>query len=151
MKGYVEVAGQKADVIIANPSGLHCEGCGVINADRVTLTTGKPQLKQGHLDHFVVEKGKVTVSGKGLDNSQSNYTDIIAREAEINAGVWSKKAVNVTTGKNKVSKNNDAVQIIHSKSQNNQKEENVTEYALDVSNLGGMYAEKSTSLVPKLV
>ncbi|HEA3278464.1 TPA: hemagglutinin repeat-containing protein [Pasteurella multocida] len=142
LKGYVEVAGQKADVIIANPSGLHCEGCGVINADRATLTTGKPQLKQGHLDHFVVEKGKVTVSGKGLDNSQSNYTDIIAREAEINAGVWSKKAVNVTTGKNKVSKNNDAVQIIHSKSQNNQKEENVTEYALDVSNLGGMYAEK---------
>ncbi|HDR1205723.1 TPA: hemagglutinin repeat-containing protein [Pasteurella multocida] len=142
LKGYVEVAGQKADVIIANPSGLHCEGCGVINADRATLTTGKPQLKQGHLDHFVVEKGKVTLSGKGLDNSQSNYTDIIAREAEINAGVWSKKAVNVTTGKNKVSKNNDAVQIIHSKSQNNQKEENVTEYALDVSNLGGMYAEK---------
>ncbi|HDR1027181.1 hemagglutinin repeat-containing protein [Pasteurella multocida] len=142
LKGYVEVAGQKADVIIANPSGLHCEGCGVINADRATLTTGKPQLKQGHLDHFVVEKGKVTVSGKGLDNSQSNYTDIIAREAEINAGVWSKKAVNVTTGKNKVSKNNDAVQIIHSKSQNNQKEEKVTEYALDVSNLGGMYAEK---------
>ncbi|XWY22273.1 hemagglutinin repeat-containing protein [Bisgaard Taxon 45] len=142
LKGYVEVAGQKADVIIANPSGLHCEGCGVINADRATLTTGKPQLKQGHLDHFVVEKGKVTVGGKGLDNSQSNYTDIIAREAEINAGVWSKKAVNVTTGKNKVSKNNDAVQIIHSKSQNNQKEENVTEYALDVSNLGGMYAEK---------
>ncbi|MFD1806403.1 hemagglutinin repeat-containing protein, partial [Pasteurella oralis] len=142
LKGYVEVAGQKADVIIANPSGLHCEGCGVINADRATLTTGKPQIKQGHLDHFVVEKGKVTVSGKGLDNSQSNYTDIIAREAEINAGVWSKKAVKVTTGKNKVSKNNDAVQIINSKSQNNQKEENVTEYALDVSHLGGMYAEK---------
>ncbi|SNV62635.1 two-partner secretion domain-containing protein [Pasteurella dagmatis] len=142
LKGYVEVAGQKADVIIANPSGLHCEGCGVINANRATLTTGKPQFKNGHLDRFVVEKGKVTVTGKGMDNSQSDYTDIIAREAQINAGVWSKKAVNVTTGQNKVSKNNDAVQIINSKSLKNQKAENEVEYALDVSNLGGMYAEK---------
>ncbi|SUT95652.1 heme utilization or adhesion protein [Actinobacillus lignieresii] len=39
LKGYIEVAGKKADVIIANPSGLHCEGCGVINADRATFTT----------------------------------------------------------------------------------------------------------------
>ncbi|WP_424411676.1 hemagglutinin repeat-containing protein [Pasteurella sp. PK-2025] len=141
LKGYVEVAGQKADVIIANPSGLHCEGCGVINANRATLTTGKPQFKEGHLDSFVVEKGKVTVTGKGMDNSQSDYTDIIAREAKIHAGVWSKKAVNVTTGQNNVSKNNDAVQILNSKSQQRQKAENA-EYALDVSNLGGMYAEK---------
>ncbi len=26
LKGYVEVAGQKAEVVIANPSGIHCEG-----------------------------------------------------------------------------------------------------------------------------
>ncbi|MDG6310931.1 filamentous hemagglutinin N-terminal domain-containing protein, partial [Glaesserella parasuis] len=44
LKGYVEVAGKKADVIIANPSGLHCEGCGIINSDRATFTTGKPQI-----------------------------------------------------------------------------------------------------------
>ncbi len=91
MKGYVEVAGKKAEVIIANPSGLHCDGCGIINADRATLTTGKPQINQGNLEGFVVEKGKVTVAGKGLDNSRVDYTDILAREAKINAGVWSKK------------------------------------------------------------
>ncbi|VEI46943.1 filamentous hemagglutinin outer membrane protein [Actinobacillus equuli] len=91
LKGYVEVAGKKADVIIANPSGLHCEGCGIINSDRATLTTGKPQIKQGNLDSFVVERGKVKVSGKGLDNSRVDYTDIIAKETEINAGVWSKQ------------------------------------------------------------
>ncbi|SUU38219.1 filamentous hemagglutinin outer membrane protein [Actinobacillus seminis] len=37
LKGYVEVAGKKADVIIANPSGLHCEGCGIINSNRATF------------------------------------------------------------------------------------------------------------------
>ena len=31
LKGYVEVAGKKADVVIANPSGIQCDGCGVIN------------------------------------------------------------------------------------------------------------------------
>ena len=41
LKGYVEVAGQKADVIVANPSGIHCEGCGFINSGRTTLTTGQ--------------------------------------------------------------------------------------------------------------
>ena len=35
---YVEVAGKKADVVIANPSGIQCDGCGVINAGRTTLT-----------------------------------------------------------------------------------------------------------------
>ena len=30
LKGYVEVAGKKADVVIANPSGIQCDGCGVI-------------------------------------------------------------------------------------------------------------------------
>ncbi|MGX3097331.1 two-partner secretion domain-containing protein, partial [Ursidibacter sp. B-7004-1] len=102
LKGYVEVAGKKADVIIANPSGLHCDGCGVINANRATLTTGKPQIQQGSLDSFVVEKGKVTVEGKGLDNSKADYTEIISREVQANAGVWTNKALKVVTGKNHI-------------------------------------------------
>lgn len=55
LKGYVEVAGKKADVIIANPNGIHCEGCGVINSGRTTLTTGKPQVKNGQVEGFSVE------------------------------------------------------------------------------------------------
>lgn len=102
-------------MIIANPSGLHCDGCGIINADRATLTTGKPQINQGNLEGFVVEKGKVTVAGKGLDNSRVDYTDILAREAKINAGVWSKKETKVITGKNTVKRSNsdNNLQIIH--------------------------------------
>ena len=141
LKGYVEVAGKKADVIIANPNGIHCQGCGIINAERATFTTGKPEIHHGSLDSFKVEKGKVTVEGKGLDNSQTDYTDIISRSAEINAGVWSKRKVNVTTGKNRVTKNNDSVQIIHTTEKEKQPE-NPPHFALDVTHLGGMYAEK---------
>ena len=141
LKGYVEVAGRKADVIIANPNGIHCQGCGIMNAERATFTTGKPEIHHGSLDSFKVEKGKVTVEGKGLDNSQTDYTDIISRSAEINAGVWSKREVNVTTGKNRVTKNNDSVQIIHTTEKEKQSE-NPPHFALDVTHLGGMYAEK---------
>ncbi|WP_373781491.1 hemagglutinin repeat-containing protein, partial [Glaesserella sp.] len=142
LKGYVEVAGKKADVIIANPSGLHCEGCGVINSDRTTFTTGKPQIRQGNLESFVAEKGKVRVSGKGLDNSRVDYTEIIARETEVNAGIWSKKETQVVTGKNTVkrSESPENLQIIHT----NQPlaTESRPQFAIDVGELGGMYSGK---------
>jgi filamentous hemagglutinin len=37
-------------VIIASPAGIACDGCGFINANRVTLTTGTPVLNGGSLD-----------------------------------------------------------------------------------------------------
>lgn len=38
--GYLEIAGSKADMILANPNGITCQGCGFINAANVTLATG---------------------------------------------------------------------------------------------------------------
>ena len=142
LKGYVEVAGKKADVIIANPSGLHCEGCGVINSDRTTFTTGKPQIVNGNLENFVVENGRVSVSGKGLDNSRVDYTEVITREMQANAGIWSKKETKVITGKNTVKRSDDpeALQITHTKQ--TLSTENKPQFALDVGELGGMYSGK---------
>ena len=142
LKGYVEVAGKKADVIIANASGLHCEGCGVINSDRTTFTTGKPQIVNGNLENFVVENGQVSVSGKGLDNSRVDYTEVIAREMQANAGIWSKKETKVITGKNTVkrSDNSEDLQITHTKQ--TLSTENKPQFALDVGELGGMYSGK---------
>ena len=142
LKGYVEVAGKKADVIIANPSGIHCDGCGVINSERATITTGTPQINQGNLEAFVVEKGKVSVTGRGMDNSRVDYTEIIAREKQVNAGIWSKKAINVAVGKNTVKRSvpEDGLQIIHQHQADNT--EIKPQFAIDVGELGGMYAGK---------
>ncbi|PRI47524.1 Filamentous hemagglutinin [Haemophilus influenzae] len=148
LKGYVEVAGKKADVVIANPSGIQCDGCGVINAGRTTLTTGKAEVENGELKGYRVKGGKVTVGQKGMDNSQSDYTDIIAEKAEINGGVWSKKGIKVTTGKNNVDRTNDSVVYVGDENTDNTdrtfdpKSENQSTYSVDVSQLGGMYAEK---------
>jgi len=147
LKGYVEVAGKKADVVIANPSGIQCDGCGVINAGRTTLTTGKAEVENGELKGYRVKGGKVTVGQKGMDNSQSDYTDIIAEKAEIKGGVWSKKGIKVTTGKNNVDRTNDSVVYVGDKNTDNTDRTSDTQgenqsYSVDVSQLGGMYADK---------
>ncbi len=147
LKGYVEVAGKKADVVIANPSGIQCDGCGVINAGRTTLTTGKVEVEKGQLKGFEVKGGKVVVSGQGMNNVQSDYTDIIAEKAEIKGGVWSKKGIRVTTGKNNVNRTNDSVVYVGDKNTSKIDRTSDTQsenqnYSVDVSQLGGMYAEK---------
>ncbi|WP_418254616.1 hemagglutinin repeat-containing protein [Gallibacterium anatis] len=134
LKGYIEVAGNKADVIIANPSGIHCEGCGVINAGRSTFTTGEVQLENGQVKGYRVKKGTVSVAGRGLDSSRQDYTDIIAKEVKVNAGIWANE-LKVTTGQNQVSANNDSIQVIRAGDASQ-----TQGYAVDVAELGGMYA-----------
>ncbi len=96
LRGYMEVAGGRAQVIVANPAGIVCNGCGTINAGRMTLTTGKPQLNaDGSLAGYQVERGVVRIEGGGLNGDprhDNEYVDVLARAVEINAGVWAKKS-----------------------------------------------------------
>jgi len=134
LRGYVEVAGDRAQVIIANPSGVTCDGCGFINASRTTLTTGTAIMNNGNLDGFVVRRGTVTVQGEGLDSSQSDYTHIIARAVRINAGLWSRD-LRITTGANRVNADNQVVEKLDG-------EGDTPSLSIDVAQLGGMYANK---------
>ncbi len=97
LRGYVEVAGPRAQVVVANPAGIHCEGCGFINANRTTLTTGTPMLNGGSLDAYLVQRGTISIGGAGMDASSSDYTELIARAVQINAGLWARQLA-VTTG-----------------------------------------------------
>jgi len=101
LNGFIEVAGQKAQVVIANPSGITCNGCGFINANRATLTTGQAQMNNGHLTGYNVGRGEIVIQGNGLDSSQQDSTDLISRAVKVNAGIWANE-LNVTTGRNQV-------------------------------------------------
>ena len=79
LNGYIEVAGQRAEIIIANPSGISVNGGGFINASSATLTTGSPIINGGNLEGYAVQKGTVTIDGYGLDASLTDYTGILAR------------------------------------------------------------------------
>lgn len=134
LRAYVEVAGDPAQVIIANPSGVTCDGCGFINASRTTLTTGTAIMNNGNLDGFVVRRGTVTVQGEGLDSSQSDYTHIIARAVRINAGLWSRD-LRIATGANRVNADHQIVEKLDG-------EDERPSLSIDVAQLGGMYANK---------
>uniref|UniRef100_UPI003DA0D9DA two-partner secretion domain-containing protein n=1 Tax=Xanthomonas oryzae TaxID=347 RepID=UPI003DA0D9DA len=102
LNGYVEVAGQRAEVIIANPAGIQVDGGGFLNASRVTLTTGTPILSGGALEGYRVSGGAIQIGGAGLDTSRADYTDLITRSLQVNAGIWANQ-LQATLGNNVVS------------------------------------------------
>lgn len=140
LKGYLEVAGKSAQVVIANPSGLVCDGCGVINADRFTLTTGQAVMNQGYLESFRVRDGQVTIAGKGLDGSLTPYTDIYTRALNVNAGLYANN-LNVVLGQNDVNIKDQVTPQINAVTSGSG-DSNKPNFALDVGQLGGMYAGK---------
>ena len=134
LNGYIEVAGDRAEVIIANPAGIQVDGGGFLNASRATLTTGTPVFAGGSLDHYRVTGGVIGMSGAGLDASGTDYTHLIARSLQINAGLWAQH-LSVTAGTNTVDAASGAVQANASSSP-------APTVAIDVGQLGGMYAGK---------
>lgn len=135
LQGKLEVFGNKANVMIANPNGITCDGCGFINAPGVTLTTGKPQFdKQGALEALEVKKGLITIGGKGLDGSGADYVDIISRATELN-GKINAKSLSLTQGANRISFKDGTVTPIAGEGARPQ-------LAVDTRALGGMYANK---------
>ncbi|WP_325911009.1 two-partner secretion domain-containing protein [Klebsiella aerogenes] len=135
LNGYIEVAGQKAQVVIANPAGISCDGCGFINANRATLTTGQVQYGNGQISGYDVNRGEIIVQGGGLDASSVDSTDLLARAVKINAGVWAQE-LKVTAGRNQI----DAA---HSRTTAKSADGSaLPAVAIDVSALGGMYAHK---------
>ncbi|SEK72732.1 filamentous hemagglutinin [Atopomonas hussainii] len=132
LKGYTEVAGKSAAVVIANPHGIACDGCGFINTPRVTLSTGKPQIEAGRLTGYDVDGGSIAVQGAGLNASNVSQFDLITRSAEINADIHAQQ-LNIIAGRNQVDAN--SLQATQKASDGN-----APALAIDSSALGGMYA-----------
>lgn len=134
LRGYTEVAGQSARVIVANPYGISCSGCGFINTPRVTLTTGKPVLDgAGRLDRFQVDQGSVSIDGAGFNATNVDRFEIITRSAKINAEIQAKD-LTIVTGRNDV--NAESLNATARADDGGVK----PQLAIDSSALGGMYA-----------
>ncbi|UXZ04802.1 hemagglutinin repeat-containing protein [Moraxella nasicaprae] len=151
LNGFVEVAGKKADVIIANPNGLIINGAGFINAGNVHLAAANAQVKQGQLSAYQVgngDTGNIQVNGK-LNLQGTDYAALIAKTAQINDEIYAGKQLDVILGENQVNlQNGDFTKLnatnkqthVSSASQTTNKEQQGV--ALDISSLGGMYAGK---------
>ena len=134
MNGFIEVAGHKASVVIANPNGITVDGGGFINTDRAVLTTGKPEYDSaGNLNSYRVERGTVAINRNGLNAKDANSLQVLTEAASVNAGVWA-NSIEARTGKNKIDAN----------TLDTQKISNSNNIGLDVSAIGGMYANSIT-------
>ncbi|WP_277761824.1 hemagglutinin repeat-containing protein [Pseudomonas sp. A34-9] len=133
LRGYTEVAGQSARVIVANPYGITCNGCGFINSPRVTLTTGKPVLDNGRLDRFQVDQGTVAIEGAGLNATNVDRFEIITRSAKINAQLQAQN-LTIVAGRNDVN-----AQTLNATARADDGSAK-PQLAIDSSALGGMYA-----------
>ncbi|WP_306108700.1 filamentous hemagglutinin N-terminal domain-containing protein [Pseudomonas sp. Fl4BN1] len=133
LKGYTEVAGQSAHVIVANPYGVTCNGCGFINTPKATLTTGKPVIENGQLQRYQVDQGSVAIEGAGLNANNIDQFEIITRSARVNAEIQAKHLA-VIAGANDV----DAKTLKATARAANPAD--APQLAIDSSALGGMYA-----------
>lgn len=134
MKGFIEAAGRKASVVVANPNGITVDGGGFINTDRAVLTTGKTEYdSKGNLNSYRVEQGRVSINGNGLNAKDANSLQILTEATNVNAGVWANTIEN-RTGKNTIDAN----------TLDTQKIGDSNNIGLDVSAIGGMYANSIT-------
>lgn len=145
-QGNLEIAGQRADVIIASPSGLQIQGGGFINANQATLTTGTPKIDSaGNLTGFDVKQGQIQFDNAatgnalggdlydGKNKNQANYVDVLARAVTINGQIHANQDINIVSGSNTVDYDTGAATKITGTG-------TAPILAVDVSALGGIYA-----------
>ncbi len=135
IRGTVEIAGARAELVLANPSGIFVDGGGFLNTSRATLTTGVPYYgADGSLAGYKVNRGLVTVSGAGLNATGTDQVDLIARAVQANSAIYAKN-LNVIAGAARVNHDTLAATPIAGDGP-------APAVAIDVSQLGGMYADR---------
>lgn len=133
LTGFTEIAGQKADYILANPNGITCNGCGFINTSRSTLTTGTPTFSGTALESLSVTAGDIVIGSLGLNANDADAFDIITRAAEI-SGAINAQELRIIAGRNDVKYSD---RTVTKKTDDGSTKPTL---AIDSSALGGMYA-----------
>ncbi len=133
LDGQMEVAGQSADVIVANPNGITVNGGGFINIPSATLTTGKVGFDNGR-PTYEVERGDILIDGKGLDATSTRELKLYTKALKLNAKLHG-NSVDVVMGINHIDANG-KVTVKDSSGKSR------PAFSIDSTALGGIYANK---------
>ena len=141
LEGYIEIAGRRAEVVMANPAGIRVDGGGFINSAGATLTTGRPILADGRFDGLDIGSGRIEIGAQGLDGRDADYTRILSRAAKIDGGIWGQDIQVIAAGGQ-----TDAAGSVKTPSAagNPPSAGGTPVFAIDTGALGGMYAGKIT-------
>lgn len=137
--GYTEIAGSKADLILANPNGIACAGCGFINSAKLLMVAGSSNFDSNdNLGFNLKEQANpnlyvplITIDGLGLDVSLTSSTDIIASSIRLISSIYGSDntALTLKTGEGRYDYS--TKEIAGSNVQNNSE----AVFAIDASNL----------------
>lgn len=98
LAGAIEVFGQSADVIVANPNGLTANGASFINTNRATLTTGVPIVGADGSINLIVREGQLAIGREGLDATDASDVQIAGRTVSIDGAITSDNDLIVSGG-----------------------------------------------------
>ena len=133
LKGNLEVAGSRADVVIANPNGISVDGLNMINSRSLTLTTGNINKLSPKEIELISDKS-IDIVGDGLNDKSSDYTNVISNAINLNSNIHANE-LNIIGEKAVGSSKDRLYNDVKAKNQENS-------FSLDSSALGGMYANK---------
>ena len=133
LKGNLEVAGSRADVVIANPNGISVDGLNMINSRSLTLATGSIN-KLSPKEIELISNNSIDIIGDGLNDKSSDYTNVISNAINLNSNIHANE-LNIIGEKTVGSSNGKLYNDVKAKNQENS-------FSLDSSALGGMYANK---------
>ena len=154
INGYTEIAGKNAELIIANPNGVKFAGAGFINIDRLTTVIGSSEQFNPHPHDLTFDLAgndrnnsdignnnflpKLVISNLGLDISEINNIDLIAQTMDIVSPIYGSdnSNLNLKLGDKTFNYHNKEV----SAHNNGDNPPEITEIALDVSNLANIKA-----------
>lgn len=98
--GSMEIAGQAARLVIANPNGITCDGCGFINTPHVQLSTGRIERLNDALS-FDVTGGRIDIGAGGL-SALATRLDLIAQALRSTGPIATGSTFNVIAGRIRV-------------------------------------------------
>ena len=91
INGTVEVAGKRADLVMANRNGIYVNGGSFLNTDRVTLTTGSLEMKNGDLVAINVSQGQIGIGEKGLNALNLTELELLGKTIDVSGVIKASK------------------------------------------------------------
>lgn len=160
LEGYTEIFGKKAELIIANPNGIMVQGAGFINTSRLALVIGKAQPLdiKGRLTGFQLsnqpqatiqivgrnlynDKGEPVIYNLGIDAQNVDYVALLSQAVHLDGDIYTKD-LEIQTGNHQVTRHSqNQTYTVHSQDTDMQSE-TTTEYAIDSTIFGGVYADR---------
>ncbi|MFQ6292668.1 hemagglutinin repeat-containing protein, partial [Yersinia enterocolitica] len=136
LNGTMEVFGKRADLIIANENGITVNGVSTINANNLTLSTGRVTYGTDGNIQLNVNKGMIGLEGQGLSTEGLTHFDMISRTVKLDGEISGTADINVITGLNNYDTKTRKHQV-HSQSPST-----APKVSIDGSSLGSMYGGK---------